>query len=151
MHAVGWESASESDGGNWGTESLWINSSTQHPAWGRKYAFSICIYVPVLHTSYLCTDVSFSTAVIIIGESPGNQRKHRSSVKPLRIQATLQMMKYSIAWELPISTLTLFNHGGPFSHSSLNFRKFAQRLRFDILRHNSLDLYPLARATINNQ
>lgn len=57
----------------------------------------------------------------------------------------------SIVWELTISTLTLFNHSGPFSHSLLNFRKFAQRLRFDILRESGLVFYPLVRTTINNQ
>lgn len=56
---VGWESATESNDGYWGIKSTW---TTQHK--GINYVFCTCIYISVLHTTYLYTDVS-STVVII--------------------------------------------------------------------------------------
>lgn len=123
--------------------------TTKCSAQERNYVFSICIYVSMLCTTYLCTYVSFST--VVIRRTTTKSAQASQTCETIAEQAMLQMVKYSVVWELTISTLTLFNHSGPFSHSLLNFRKFAQRLRFDILRQNSLVLYPLVRTTMNNQ
>lgn len=53
-----------------------------------NYIFSICIYVSMLYTAYLCPDVSLST----VGITKNLHKRHRP-VKPLQPQTMLQMVK----------------------------------------------------------